>query len=61
MNLACEFGLCADRVGGDIGGEPRGVSNGGEDDSGVDTSLAVVEPFVAAMDGDDGGSGERVK
>lgn len=61
MSLECELGLCDDTVGGDIGGEPIGVSRGGEDDNGVETSLAVLEPLVAAMDGDEGGSGERVK
>jgi len=34
-------------------------SSEGERDLGVDMSLAVLEPWVAA--GDEGGSGERVK
>lgn len=34
---------------------------GVEDDPGVDTSLTVLDPLVAAIDGDDGGSGDRVK
>ena len=51
-------------------GEPpdsKGLSRGGDeemgvdDEPGVDTSLTVLEPFVAAIDGEDGGSGERVK
>jgi len=33
----------------------------GEGDRGVDMTLAVPEPWVAAIDGDEGGSGERVK
>lgn len=50
------------------GGEPeRGVSLGGDEDSGeedetgVETSLTVLEPLVAAIDGELGGSGDRVK
>jgi len=35
------------------------ASSEGERDLGVDVSLAVFEPWVAA--GDEGGSGERVK
>lgn len=51
----------------DLGGEPeRGVSRGGEVesgdvDSGLETSLTVLDPLVATMDGEVGGSGERVK
>jgi hypothetical protein len=33
----------------------------GERERGVDTWLAVFEPCVAAIEGDEGGSGERVK
>jgi len=33
----------------------------GERDRGVDMSLAVFEPWVATIEGDEGGSGERVK
>lgn len=42
-------------------------SPGGEEDMGVDdepgvgTSLMVLEPLVAAIEGELGGSGERVK
>lgn len=31
------------------------------EDGGVEMSLAALEPLVAAMDGDPGGSGDRVK
>ena len=47
------------------GGVP--LSRTGEEDigvasePGVETSLTVLEPRVAAIDGEDGGSGERVK
>ena len=51
-----------------LGGEPEsGVSRGGEEDMGVvedpgvETSLTVLDPLVATIDGDAGGSGERVK
>lgn len=38
-----------------------GVSRGGEDEIGVETLLATLDPRVAATDGDLGGSGDRVK
>jgi len=37
------------------------VLSDGEGDRGVDMTLAVLEPWVAEIDGDEGGSGERVK
>ena len=37
-----------------------GLSDG-ERDRGVDMWLAVLDPRVAAIEGDEGGSGERVK
>lgn len=53
---------------GCVGDPDKGPSRGGEDDRGVfeddpgvDTSPTVLDPLVAAIDGDDGGSGERVK
>jgi len=44
-------------------GEPAMLDGGdGEDDRGVDKLLDGLEdPRVAHMDGEDGGSGERVK
>lgn len=45
----------------------RGNADGGEDsdvgdwDSGVERSLREVEPLVAMSEGEDGGSGDRVK
>lgn len=54
--LSLELGFAAD------GGESQmGASLVGEEDRGVDRSLTEVEPWVAAIDGDRGGSGERVK
>ena len=53
---------------GGRGGEPdKGMSRGGEEDMGVDedpgvgTSLTVLDPLVAAIDGEEGGSGDLVK
>jgi len=37
------------------------ASSAGESDRGVDILLAVLEPRVAAIEGDEGGSGDRVK
>lgn len=37
------------------------VSSKGEIERELDTSLAVLDTRVAGRDGDDGGSGERVK
>lgn len=37
------------------------VSSKGEIEPELDTSLAVLDTRVAGRDGDDGGSGERVK
>ena len=37
------------------------ASSDGERDLGVEMSLEVLEPWVAAIEGDEGGSGERVK
>ena len=37
------------------------ASSDGERDLGVDISLVVLEPWDAAIEGDEGGSGERVK
>jgi hypothetical protein len=42
-------------------GEALLGSSEGETDRGVDKLLGVLEPRVAAIDGDDGGSGDRVK
>ena len=48
------------------GFDERGESLSGEldigvdDDMGVDTSLTVLDPFVAAIDGELGGSGDLV-
>lgn len=43
--------------------EPEGAldSSVGERERGVDILLATLDPRVAATDGDEGGSGERVK
>lgn len=38
-----------------------GASSDGEEDLGVDMLLEVLEPWDAAIEGDEGGSGERVK
>ena len=38
-----------------------GASSDGEEDLGVDMLLEVFEPWDAAIEGDEGGSGERVK
>jgi len=37
------------------------LSSEGDNDRGLEMSLVVLEPQVAAMDGEEGGSGERVK
>lgn len=34
---------------------------GVDDEIGVETSLTVLDPFVAAIEGERGGSGDRVK
>jgi hypothetical protein len=42
----------------------RGASSwlpDGEIDLGVEMSLAILDPHVAAIEGEDGGSGDRVK
>jgi hypothetical protein len=36
-------------------------SSDGDNDLGVEISLAVLDPRVAATEGDEGGSGDRVK
>ncbi len=61
-------GVRAPFLRGCSGGEPAMDSSpGGEEDMGVDdepgvgTSLMVLEPLVAAIEGELGGSGERVK
>ena len=36
-------------------------SRGGEEDRGVERSLTVLEPLVATIEGELGGSGDRVK
>lgn len=47
--------------GGVIGGEPVPWLPDGESDRGVDILLGLLEPYVAAMEGDEGGCGDRVK
>ena len=63
-------GVRAPFIRGFGGGEPeteRVFSRGGEEDigvvedTGVERSLIVLEPLVAAIEGELGGSGERVK
>ncbi len=43
--------------------EPDGEAGSldGESDRGVEIVLGMLEPAVATTDGDDGGSGDRVK
>lgn len=41
--------------------DSAGLSSDGESERGVEISLAVLVPRVAATEGDGGGSGERVK
>jgi hypothetical protein len=43
-------------------GEPEALDGGdGEDERGDERELGRGDPLVAHMDGDEGGSGERVK
>lgn len=41
--------------------EEGAASSDGERERGVEIVLGELDPCVAAMDGDEGGSGERVK
>lgn len=52
--------MFADNVEED-GSPPFEESSDGDSDLGVEMSLAVLDPRVATTEGDEGGSGDRVK